>query len=438
MNKKTLSLLAAASIALFSACSNVVESTDSQAKLNVLVKDASTGNPVSGATVKLLSGDEGKTDANGFAVFSGVPIGYQSVRVDASKYASVIADIRVQGSPSVAVENNEIIEIPQTVTLTGSAYYEDEDYNLFAAEGATIRIILDKSSYDDYSLVNEALETKVGADGKYTFEVPADFNNSIVYGLEYKSAEGIVYNPVSVTTLDFTLGSTPTVGDIIYDNTAVINSFQLLGPREIRYPTPTLADSTREIVLNFTDSIDIANSGSGAISVSGSTPIDKIYSNGNKTVTIKPFGKWQENFSIYISGLRSGEGRYLSVTISVYFEAKPGLIEAPPTVAVASALPTPKISWSEVKNATGYRILLTASNGDGSYYNVGSSSHTCVPNAVTGVGLCTSDDLAYYITGSGVSYLGVTAASATGVKAIVQAYTTNNASQSSSAPLPLN
>jgi len=454
MNKKTLSLLAAASIALFSACSNTVESTDSQATLNVLVRNSITGSAVPGATVKLLTGGESKvTDASGIARFDKIPAGVAGVRVDASGYVSAIDGSRIDdASPSIATEHAIMIAIAPALALIGSAYYEEEiTHNLKAAEGATIRITLRKSAGSaDINLVKEVLETTVSADGKYTFDtLPAGFEGTIS-GLENKFGD-IVYEIPIASTTTLTFGATPTVNaDLIYKPRGPVNSFQLLGDREIRYTNPTPADSLKEIVLNFTDSIDITRNGS--ITISNGSPVDIVYSDDHKTVTVRPFGKWKGDFTITVSGFYSGEGQALASTnnvISVFFSKKPGLVtDAVTNVAfTGSDIPNSKIFivWEATENATDYRILAIAEKGYGYYTQVGTlASSGCskaTPSATKET--CTSGNL-YSAINSNLGVLDVSGnpvASLTGggkIKVIVQAYTTNNQSQSKSAEVALN
>jgi len=377
MNKKTLSLLAAASIALFSACSNIVESTDSQSSVSVFVTNAITGGAVAGATVKLVSSGEIKaTDANGLARFGGVSGGSQSLRIDASNYASATKDVYLDASPSVANETSTTISLYPIVTLIGSAYYEDEDRNLQPAEGATIRIELSSSS----NLVNKTLETEVGADGKYTFNVPA-INLSRVYGLEYKSGD-VIYATTSSKNPVLSFGATPTVGDIVYDTKARTNDFRLLGSNTIIYP-PT-SDSSQVITLNFTDSIDIAKSGRiNVLSGGNALAADVTYSEDNKTVTISPLGKWPGDFTISFGTLYSGQGAIISSgTITVRYEEKPAPLEGEVTgvkkttgtiVTVSGTSASASITWDAKKDATNYRIfgMSTLSKANKSYILLG-------------------------------------------------------------------
>jgi len=382
MNKRHLSLLAAASIALFSACSNIVESTDSQSTLRVLVKDQTTGAAVTGATVKLVaSGDSKTTDASGYVSFGGVSVGDVALRVDANGYASVIVAEKIEGDPSIPHENSTIVQLPKAVALTGSAYYEDEYGSLHAAEGATIRIALDEEI-----LVNRILETKVGADGKYTFTLPVNAEGA-AWGLEQKFGD-VTYAITGKEDPSLWAGTTPSIGDIIYrySNRAAGKSFELLGNRVIRYPAST--DSSETITLNFTDAIDIAKSHIIEVKEDITDNIlaaDIDYGDG-KTVTIKPVGgKWVGDFYITNNGLTSVDGVGLSgFEVYVLYDeeqaplegkvigvGKKGTIDATSTTAI--------ITWDAKKDADDYRVfgMSTLPNGSKSYALLSSGSPTC-------------------------------------------------------------
>jgi hypothetical protein len=388
MNKRHLSLLAAASIALFSACSNIVESTDSQAKLNVLVTNSANGKPVAGAKVTLVSKGETKTvDAGGLASFSGVPGGYHNVRIEAANYATVLLiDRVVNASPSVLTENIETVELDSlSARLIGYVYYQDKDNNIMAANGAKIRVTLHNDN-----LENQTIIASVGPDGKYDLNLPPV--NVTLTAPEY-AVGGVIYAESVYSSGILTPDATEKAPDFTYSYYDQVNtsSFILLNNREdiVRLTRP---DSLDTLKLNFSDAIDSAKS-SKAITVTA--PADIIYSADKKTVLIVPLGKWPSGLiEVNINGLKSVGGRtypesgdedlYFSYTKEPVIITKSVKVNKGATVITASTLSV-DITWDEIWNDiakepfyddyyydTEYKIYARASKGTDRFEEVDS------------------------------------------------------------------
>jgi antitoxin component of RelBE/YafQ-DinJ toxin-antitoxin module len=414
MNKRHLSLLAAATIALFSACSNIVENAEPQAKLTVLVRNSVDGKSIADATVTLLSSGEIKTtNSEGLASFGSVSGGTHGLRIDANNYASGLYRVDIQQvSQNASSETNAVISLaPLSAKLIGYAYYEEDDKgNKKPASGAKIRI-----TFEDWSgiLANPALVTTVGPDGKYEFALPPtsmQLHVQDIRALENKIgnvtyAEGYINLP-----FDLTADATVKADDFTYSYSDIVNasSFTLLNWTEEELAA-TAADSTKEIVLNFSDAIDVAKS-RNAIDVS--LPADIIYSNDNKTVTIKPLGKWAGDFYVDITDLQSVRGKnYDGFLYYSFVMEKPDIINGQ-----VEGLKKGDVNsyyteviwndiWNEIKEDTYYTIYARDSKGNNTFeeYTSQAAEDIC---STTGSGatrktVCSYDIYMPYFSGDG-------------------------------------
>jgi hypothetical protein len=382
MNKRHLSLLAAASIALFSACSNTIENADSQARLNVLVNDANDGKPIAGAVVKLLSkGETGATNAEGIASFGGLSEGTHSLRVEKNGYASVDAsNLTISVGPNASNEVSGTVSLDSlNAKLAGYAFYQNGNGNIIAANGATIRITLGDPNCQAatcLSLVNKTVDVTVGADGKYEFSGLPAVNVQSLVALQY--AIGVTTYAATDISAGFSLvgNATRTENAVVYVYSDKVDAipFTLLTSETIE-----LADSAGSVVLTFSDSIDITKNTPNTIyaRIGGDLehlPADISYSERNTKVTIKPLGKWVQNFNVRISDLKSGAGKTYSSTdqsiaVSLPTPALSGKVNfAKYAGFVVSAVSSDfRITWDRMPNATGYRIYAKASKSTDKY-----------------------------------------------------------------------
>jgi hypothetical protein len=201
MNKKVISMFTAGTFALlFTACGDTLVDADNPpinttAKLNVFVVDNDTGEPIGGATVKLIStGESAVTDAsNGGVNFSNVYTGSShTVLVEKVGYASISSTANIDGSISennyIADENTVKVSLyPKTASLDGYLYYPDtiDASKSNPAAGAKIVIRYNNSS----NILNKYDTTTVDAGGKFAF-------SNLAAGAGY-----------TLTPLPFTVGS---------------------------------------------------------------------------------------------------------------------------------------------------------------------------------------------------------------------------------------
>jgi hypothetical protein len=372
MNKKILSLLALIAL-LFACSSDEAENTDSQVKINVLVKNASNGQPLGEVNLKLLpSGQIKRTGASGTAEFSEIPQGQHFLLMDKEGYASLMQSVSVQANPKRPVEESkEYMLYPLTAEITGFLYYTDGKGNKIPAEGATVRFEILYDYFELGSFVNKTIDAIVEKDGKYTLpKLPAVPGTYIVWALEHEIG-GVKYQSISLCEQYYysgqdnacpslSSGGTASVGGGVAYGKSVESSleFKLLSwTRNVEEASP--------VVLEFSDAID--KSKTKANTVIAEVPVDVVYE--GKTITITPLGKWGGDFSVYINSLESVNGKKTSTQVLITVGIPVDLGKA--KVGGLAFEPVDEsdyyfdFSWNAVKGATGYRIFAKASNGSG-------------------------------------------------------------------------
>jgi hypothetical protein len=360
MRKKSiLSLLAIAAIALLFACSgDMAENTDSQVKINVLVKDASSGQPLAAVNLRLLpSGQAKATDAGGTAGFGGISAGSHILLIGKEGYASARQTINIQAASLYPrEESQEYVLYPLTATITGFLYYTDANGNIKPAEGAEVVFTLSGDGF-----VNEAIKATAGADGKYTLKnLPAvgdgDYSLQVMeYAKDGARYESLVCNSCG----GLISGNTLTGVDGTLEK-SIEKPFMLLEYKKT-------IDSAESIVFTFSEAIDVTKIKliwDQTVTVSGSTPSDIDYK--DNTITIKPLGKWAESFSVSFNALESVKGNKLNNNIQIKVEAPLedlSKAEVKELSASSVTLSYMSLAWNQVKGATGYRLYAKADKG---------------------------------------------------------------------------
>jgi hypothetical protein len=382
MNKKILSLLAVASMALFFACSSdeAEDLASPQAKISVLVKDANSNQPLAGASLKLFPGGQtGITSNEGTANFDGVPAGSQILYIDKEGYASAMKSVSAITGVYTVNNTEEIPLYKLSGTITGSIYYplDDEGKNTLPAEGATVRLTLTPSG-EKYYFVKKVIEVKTGPDGKFVFDSlpavgPYDYSLLVlefertINGKNVKFERmGCAGNCFDLTSGTVSLSDDPDLGTLVYQR-PIEGSFTLLDY------TSELADSSSPVVLNFSDAIDSAKS-SNAIKVynfelTKELPIDIVYGADKKSVTIQPLGKWNAaSFYVYIEDLYSVKGGQpystdRKITIKIPLVDLGKQVVTGLTIASVTNAGKLYLEWSKVDGVTGYNIFVKAKEG---------------------------------------------------------------------------
>jgi len=361
MSKKALILLAI-SVAtgicvLLSSCGdNVVENYNgpisTEATLNVVVRDNSTGEVVNGATVTLLSAPGSKiksekTSVRGTVTFENTYVGNQLVLVEYDGYASMVYPTSIlRDNPgtgigeNVYIANENTIDVPLyplTSSLDGILYYS-KDGKSSPAGGATVRITL-----SDY-IVKRIDSVKTNAEGKFSFSgLPAVGPEYTLTAME-KTFDGKTYRntvytgPRPALTADAAEHITSK-----FEYTNDITPFIYLGS------SPVTVDREGPLVLSFSDDIDASNIVSNPVTVTPHQPIEVTYS--GKTLTITPKDEWNRSggITVTIDGdlLVSVKGNLLGFTETIRVNVlSDDLSQEPVTGLVIDSIPDPKHAYA--------------------------------------------------------------------------------------------
>jgi len=310
MNKKLSLLLTAGTFALLSACGDSVVETDENppinpnAKLTVLVRDGTTGEPLGGATVKLLSTGETITtnSANGAAIFASVYTGGHNVLVSKDDYASAVYDGDIGGAGQdgtfyIAKETTVSIELyPKTASLDGYLYYATKEDGEVYLPVSNAKVLLTYTGPGDDFL--ERTETADVTGGKFEFPKLA------AVGINYT----LLALPVSVTdgrTLEATTLSTE---PLIPGVAAHITNKEVYGQDVstfILVSNKSRVTPAEAVVFTFSDDINLDKIVKNAVSVSIANQAANFVWAGN-TLTITPVGEWKGS-SFNVTGLNGAK-----------------------------------------------------------------------------------------------------------------------------------
>jgi len=328
MNTKLFKLLTAGTLAvLLSSCGdNVIDNDESnpvqtKATLNVLVRDASTGNPLE-ASIKLLStGESNATSAaTGAFSFKSVYIGEHKVLIEKDGYASAVYDATIG---SITNWNTSIAEdaivnanlYPLTSSLDGYVFYEDTNGVRKPAEGARVRVVI-----KDPSLVERVFEATTIAGGKFAFpRLPAVSGLYSLQILDWQTYKAIDLG--SFELLEDGLAAHITSTDVIYTNDKLNSLFDLL-------TTKAVISSSDTLELEFSGDINATKFSPSMVTAISYTydigggyypgdviPTQKIVS--GKKLRLVPLGainKWPSSFGVEINKLEATSGKVLLST----------------------------------------------------------------------------------------------------------------------------
>jgi len=293
MSKKSFVLLAAAAMtALLIFCGdNVVENYNSpintEATLNVLVRDNSTGIPVQGARVTLQTvGATASTAASGVATFKNVYVGSHKVKIEMAGYAGMVYTTEIARDGKDADQNTYIANVtsaefniyPLTSSLDGYLYYRNAGRDT-AAVGATVRVTL-----TDNAIIQRIFETTTDQTGKFEFdELPAVGSAYSLSGLQFEKGDR-VYRTESFGAPVALITKAPAhiLSKLAY--TTDVTPFIYLGD------SPLTVSPTDPIVLNFSDEIDVSKIASRPISVWPDQAVELKY--GSNSITLTPHEEW--------------------------------------------------------------------------------------------------------------------------------------------------
>jgi hypothetical protein len=354
MNKKLLFSLAAGMVALLAACSGDVVNTnnnpiDPGGTLKVRVVDASTGEPVQGASVTVTSAGKKAviTNDNGIAEIPDVFVGSHFLLVEkAPGYATTRSEASISGDAggNVYIAKNAVAEVeiyPLTAALEGYLFYNDKDNNRQPATGFEVL-------FKAYGIVDEIPPAIVDDKGKYSFS-----------GLPAISSYSLVFLPKKVGDVLYRYdgyGSYPSLRDnaTVYVEEKTLSksavSFSLLGCSSKVGPKGAITCYFTDDAKENLDLSDICVSSSyGSCVEEAST----IAFDGNK-ITITPFDGWSGSY-VYV-----GDKWWYQIEI-ITVESEPPVDLTALTISdlakTASDATSATFTWSAIEGATGYELF---------------------------------------------------------------------------------
>ncbi|MCL2688625.1 MAG: hypothetical protein FWE57_02100 [Chitinispirillia bacterium] len=382
-SKKLLALFTAGAAMLLSSCGdNIVEnyerSINTEAALNIVVRDGATGNIINDADVTLLTAPTIKGAASsekGTVTFEGVRVGVNhTVLIEKEDYTNrVVGGIQIYapgGSTYIADDNTQIVEIyPLTAGLTGHLFFNDKDGVKQPAEGAKVRLrfvgFVGESFEEDS---REFISEEVDKDGLY------EFKNLPAVG----DAMGVSYTLFAIEDGNFKeqwiphasplliSGSVARVDAFTYSNSYLISPFFYMGDYNLT------VDSDGEVVLNFSDEIDAAKIARIPFTAAGQA-FDIAYD--GSTVTLTPLKEWSASagsFTLnYVSDALTSKSGYrlngsFSITVnvlSVDLSKEKVTVLYRDSLAANGIIPdssseTALLRWNKVAGAVSYDIFV--------------------------------------------------------------------------------
>jgi hypothetical protein len=394
MNKRTLFLLTAGAFALLnSACGDTVIDAESSppinptAKINVLVRNASTGNPVDGVIVKLLStGAIGVTDASNGAVSFPAYVGEHNLLLSKDGYASCVKEATITGEKDVNVyiANEATVSAtfyPTTSSLDGYLYYNTKDDNQTSAYAVGAKVKLEITGAFASELLDKVYFADVEANGMFSFpKLPAvgtSYSLSIMpwtntvdgRTLTASSFPGIPATPLTDgVSAHMTTKNTLTSGDI---STFVLESYNSI----IKPADP--------VVFTYSDKINMEKVNKADAYITGKAA-NVVW--GEKTITFNPVGEWTVGpFTINIPALESVKGKtLLAITPSITVKNDKAVDLSDLSVTGIIFDPTAKeLKWNTLNGATGYEVYYKGALDD-SYLLYPSPISNPLPFATSG------------------------------------------------------
>jgi hypothetical protein len=321
--KKFLLLLSVGMAALLSTCSgDVVEQEipqppiQTEAKLTVVVRNASDNTLLTDAEVTLLSSDlKGTTDAAGVVTFDNIYVGNYRLLVTKKGYADMYVNAQIAGQTDenihVATDNSvDVLLRPEDAGLFGYVHFINKKGEPVAAQGVKVFVKLTGESFNERRY--DALEL-TDADGRYEFAQLPAVGTAYEIWAEGKTLDGIVFETFRMTSAA-ALISKGSVNNGIATFTESNSFFEVL-------PFNSMVKEKEALVFKFSESIDKEWFKTSMVVLNTTVPVSKNWSEDGKTLTITPMGKWENDFTVAFNNLKSENGKEL--TYNTYTPAQP-------------------------------------------------------------------------------------------------------------------
>ncbi|MEN9354746.1 MAG: hypothetical protein RL318_2071 [Fibrobacterota bacterium] len=357
--------------------------TKSKGAIILTMRDLVTGSFLSGVSASLLGNTaiNATSNASGIAIFDSVAPGSRLVRIEKEGYAGriVSADLADGASEVPRVHDVSLeVTLPKLgATVVGKVYFTDKLGNRNADSGATVYL-----DYAGNDWTNGHFSTVTDKDGNYTFKnLPEDIELNVTVRSQLL-ASGV-----------FAPSGSARISGLKSDEVRNLKSINLSIDAEAFELLTTSIDALPEnqsVSIHFSSAVDTLALRKGDIAVTSGTKdvaILPTWSNGNKTLTLKPFsGTWITGTNSIELSLKSPLGQSLSKSLT--FTA--GTVGALPNVVAglqskATILGKEKINavdgntasvnffWNKAANADGY-VLYKKARNENAFTKIGETS----------------------------------------------------------------
>ena len=387
--KKTIKILA--TIALFLtlfACSDVAmtgyDESKTTATIDILVTDAGTSDPLdSVVVVYVVNGREKsvKSDTLGRVTIPNLGSGTYRLRLTRAGYADVDVTVPLAPAPDIDMPvvpdaDLSLYMYAEGVTLTGDVKIQDAKGVKTLKAGVTVDLTLGGASF-----VKDVCTTVTDADGKFTF---ANLPEMASYTVSVRRL--VVGEQAFEGTTTWTETGIRT-GNVITKPSAFVMTLDapVLEVNTIN----TELKSTDELVVSFSQIVDVSKIGLGDIEVTRNgfteVAVSAVWSDSNKTLTIAPVsGAWGATGAYELAlVLKSTAGANFTGTNPIDFGVTAAVV-APAkvtnfhlvswvdvlgdlqdtTVAVDNSADMLHLAWNDIDGENGYEIWRKRSNED--------------------------------------------------------------------------
>lgn len=359
--------------------------TDTKATgtITLVVRDQLTGTMLSGVKATLLGTGTASvvSDSSGITQFASVVPGTRLVRLEKAGYASRIVSASLYDGNSEVPRVHDFtdeVTLPRLgASVTGKVYFSDKLGNHNVDSGAVVYL-----QYAGEGWVNGLFSTVTDKDGAYRFDsLPEDIRVNLTVR-SHKLALGVYAADGGTSISGLKAGEIRNLENINLSIDA--EAFSLLTTTIDAIP------ETETVTVNFSGAVDTVALRKDDLTVTAGgqdVAIVPTWSNGNKTLTLKPFsGKWITGSNRIEISVKSALGQSISETLT--FNA--GTVSALPAAVTslhskAMILGKEKIdtvdgntgsvtfTWNKATGADGYTLYKKATK-DNAFTKVGGTS----------------------------------------------------------------
>lgn len=369
---------------LMSCSDNSVESkdlnVDSKGNLYVSVRDVNgtvlTAGDSVNVTLLKIEDKPRMADSLGTVLYKNLQVGSYQILVEKAGYAPMVCntDINLAASDETPIASDVTLAVDLHkigASVTGTAVRQNaaniNGVETLPATDASVRLVLGGGACE---YVNGTAVATVDASGNYSFADLPELANYTLY--PQAMTVGTELNTANVIAgITGVVGENKKVAQLSYSVNA--DPFKVIATNK---SSVAIDDS---IVVNFSKSVDVARIRNGDIYVSNSVAIVPVWSNDNKTLTVKAAtGKWNygSTFTLYftvysVDGVSISTSSSNALAVSIYTDGDLGQVagvkakdQMDTTIDYNNT--TVQLTWNKLANASGYEVYRKVST-DSSY-----------------------------------------------------------------------